>query len=147
MSELAGKRLQGEVEISFGSNLGFVDLIEELSRKVCLLAGFDEDTVLWIGLSVRECVVNAIRHGHKLDNRKRVVIRFSICPDRVLISILDQGVGFQDSAVPDPLDPKNLSKTTGRGLFYARTLMDEVGFHTFPGGGFEIRMEKRLNVP
>ncbi|MFQ5928587.1 MAG: ATP-binding protein, partial [Acidobacteriota bacterium] len=57
----------------------------------------------------------------------------------------DQGEGFDDSKIPDPLDPENLLKPSGRGIFYVRSFMDDVRYRVLPGGGLEMRMEKRLN--
>ena len=135
----------GELEISFGSHLGYLDLIQELSEKIGLMAGFDEDARYWIGLSIRESVTNAVQHGNKLDEKKKVGIRFKSLPDRLVICVQDEGKGFDESDIPDALDPDNLLKPSGRGIFYVRSFMDEVCYKILPEGGCEMRMEKRLN--
>ena len=135
----------GELEISFGSHMGYLDLIQELSEKIGLMAGFDEDARYWIGLSIRESVTNAIQHGNKLDETKKVRIRFESLPGRFVIYVQDEGEGFEESDIPDTLDPENLLKPSGRGIFYVRSFMDEVCYKTLPEGGCEMRMEKRLN--
>jgi serine/threonine-protein kinase RsbW len=135
----------GELEISFGSHLGYLDLIQELSEKISLMAGFDEDSRFWIGLSLRESVVNAVQHGNKLDEKKKVGIRFESLSDRLIIYVQDEGEGFEETDVPDALDPENLLKPSGRGIFYVRSFMDEVCYKILPEGGCEMRMEKRLN--
>jgi serine/threonine-protein kinase RsbW len=94
---------------------------------------------------VRESVTNAILHGNKLDQDKRVGLRFSISGNRLVIRVRDEGEGFDESKLPNPLDPENLLKPSGRGIFYVRSFMDEVKCVHLPGGGWEVRMEKRLN--
>ena len=145
MNELIGKGDQNEVVVSFGSTIHFLDLIQQMSLGVTRLAGFDDDASYWIGLSVRESVTNAIRHGNQLDKTKKVGVRFNIASDGLFIVVSDQGNGFDESCLPDPLDANNLLKPSGRGIFYIRTFMDEVTFHNLPEGGFEVRMGKRLN--
>ena len=138
---------KSEIDVSFGSQLEFLDLIQGFSEAVISLAGFDEDTRYWISMSVRESVTNAIQHGNKMDAAKKVGVRFEIDAQGLAISVTDQGEGFDASGLPDPLDPENLLKPSGRGIFYVRSFMDEVSFRKLPKGGMEIRMEKKLNQP
>jgi len=63
-----------------------------------------------------------------------------LAPGEVSYSILDEGPGFDWSLVPDPRNPENLLKPSGRGLMLIRTFMDEV---TFNESGNEIAMTKR----
>lgn len=136
---------QEDFRISFGSNIQYLDLIQELALSITKLIGIEEDLSYWIGLSVRESVTNAIRHGNKQDETKKVGLRFKISPDRLMILVQDEGKGFDISSLPDPLDQDNLLKPSGRGIFYVQTFMDDVRFRNRPEGGFEVRMEKRLN--
>lgn len=144
MGKLAEKGFRKELEVSFGSDIRFLDLVQEISLSVTRMAGFDDEASHWICLSVRESVTNAIHHGNQLDDSKRVGVRFRIDRHRLLIAVSDQGIGFDQTSVPDPLDPGNLMNTSGRGVFYVHTFMDEVTYHTLPQGGFEVRMGKRL---
>ncbi len=144
MGKLAEKGFHKELEVSFGSDIRFLDLVQEISLSVTRMAGFDDEASHWICLSVRESVTNAIHHGNRLDESKRVGVRFRIDRHRLLIAVSDQGIGFDQTSVPDPLDPGNLMNTSGRGVFYVHTFMDEVTYHTLPQGGFEVRMGKRL---
>ncbi len=144
MGKLAEKGFRKELEVSFGSDIRFLDLVQEISLSVTRMAGFDDEASHWICLSVRESVTNAIHHGNRLDESKRVGVRFRIDRHRLLIAVSDQGIGFDQTSVPDPLDPGNLMNTSGRGVFYVHTFMDEVTYHTLPQGGFEVRMGKRL---
>jgi serine/threonine-protein kinase RsbW len=134
-----------DVELLIGSDLGYLDMVQEVSDRVSQLIGFEEDAVYWIGLSVREAVTNAIQHGNQNDKSKKVFLRFKIDADRLLISVRDQGEGVEISEIPDPLDPQNLLKPGGRGIFFIRSFMDNVHFSNCPEGGYELVMEKLQN--
>jgi len=141
VSQLKG----ADLEITFGSQFGYLDFVEEITDAITRMVGFDEDTRFWITLSIRESVVNAIQHGNQSDESKKVGIRFQSLPDRLVIFIQDEGEGFDESQIRDPLKPENLLQTGGRGVFFVRSFMDEVAWKLLPGGGMEMRMEKRLN--
>src|SRR5512144_2057278 len=99
-----------KIEVSIGSALEYLDLVQTVTDCVTSFMGFDEDTAHWIGMSVRESVTNAIQHGNKLDQNKKVDIRFEVSPDSLEISVKDQGNGFRVDDLPSPLDPENLLK-------------------------------------
>jgi serine/threonine-protein kinase RsbW len=132
------------IEMSIGSALEYLDLVQTLTDCVTSFMGFDEDTAHWIGMSVRESVTNAIQHGNKLDQSKKVDIRFDVAPDQLEISVKDQGTGFQVNDLPNPLDPENLLKPSGRGIFYIRSFMDEVELRPLSQGGMEVHMVKKV---
>ena len=140
MSEKASK-----IHVSIGSALEYLDLIQTLTDCITSFVGFDEDSAHWIAMSVRETVTNAIQHGNKLDQSKSVDIRFEVGPDYVDISVRDQGKGFRVDDLPNPLDPENLLKPSGRGIFYIRSFMDEVEFKPHSQGGMEVHMVKRVS--
>jgi serine/threonine-protein kinase RsbW len=135
---------RSRVEVSIGSALEYLDLVQTLTDCITSFMGFDEDAAHWIGMSVRESVTNAIQHGNKMDQDKKVDIRFEMSPDRLDISITDQGRGFRAEDLPNPLDPENLLKPSGRGIFYIRSFMDEVEFKPLSQGGMEVHMVKKV---
>ena len=139
------KRIANEIEVIISSALDNLDLIQTLTDCITSFMSFDEDSAHWIGMSVRESVTNAIQHGNKLDLSKKVDICFDIAPDRLSISVRDQGNGFQADQIPNPLDGDNLLKPSGRGIFYIRTFMDEVEFRPLSQGGMEVHMVKRIS--
>lgn len=134
-----------DVELSFGSDLIYLDLVQDVSDRISTLVGFDEDATYWVGLSVREAVTNAIQHGNRSDRAKKVHLSFTVKPDRLVISVRDQGEGVDEREIPDPLDEKNLLKPGGRGIFFVRSFMDNVRFSNCPEGGNELIMEKLRN--
>ena len=135
-------KISNEIEVIISSALDNLDLIQTLTNFM----SFDEDSAHWIGMSVRESVTNAIQHGNKLDLSKKVDICFEVRPDRLSISVRDQGSGFRVDEIPNPLDNDNLLKPSGRGIFYIRTFMDEVEFRSLPHGGTEVFMVKKLSA-
>jgi serine/threonine-protein kinase RsbW len=132
------------IEIRIGSALEYLDLVQTLTDCITDFMGFDDDTAHWIGMSVRESVTNAIQHGNKLDPNKRVDIRFEVALDHLEITVKDEGKGFQIDLLPNPLDPENLLKPSGRGIFYIRSFMDEVEFIPHSQGGMEVHMVKKV---
>ncbi len=136
---------RNKIEVRIGSALEYLDLVQALTDSITDFMGFDEDTAHWIGMSVRESVTNAIQHGNRLDQNKQVDIRFEVAPDCLEIYVKDQGNGFRVDDLPSPLDPENLLKPSGRGIFYIRSFMDEVEFKSHSQGGMEVHMVKRVS--
>jgi serine/threonine-protein kinase RsbW len=120
----------------------------EMAQHLCsqLLEGRDvpEETRHWILMALREALANAIKHGNRQDTTKHVHLEMDIVADTLAISIRDEGSGFDPGAVGDPLSPENRLKTSGRGIFYMKTFMDDVRFERLPGGGMEILLKKKL---
>lgn len=133
-----------EIEVIISSVLDNLDLVQVLTDCITGSMRFDEDSAHWIGMSVRELVTNAIQHGNKLDQSKSVNIRYEVAPDRLSISVKDQGSGFRADELPSPLNPENLLKPSGRGIFYIRTFMDEVDFRRLSQGGMEVHIMKKI---
>ena len=91
--------------------------------------GVDESVVFDIRLSVEEALINAIRHGNRLDERLSVHVDFSYEGDTVSLTIEDMGEGFDYHTLPNPTHEDNVLKTMGRGIFLVRHLMDRVEFN------------------
>ncbi len=126
----------------------------------------DKNGLIRVGTALHEVLVNAVEHGnlevssglrenpdpnaykalvdHRRaqppyrDRRVRLTARFS--RREVVYTIRDEGPGFDVSSLPDPTDPANLGKCSGRGLLLIRTFMDDVRFNA---AGNEITLSKR----
>jgi serine/threonine-protein kinase RsbW len=98
----------------------------------------------WISVAIRESVINAIKHGNRSDARKSVFVEFASHPTELVVSVRDQGAGFDPSVLLNPLAPENLLKSSGRGIFFMRNFMDDVSLRRLPEGGMEVRMVKKL---
>ena len=110
-------------------------LLDEVAK-----CGYRETVAFAIKLAVEEAINNAIKHGNKFDPEKRVDLAYDVGPDQTVITITDQGDGFDLGAVPDPTADENLEKPTGRGIMLMRAYMDEVEFND---RGNQVRMVKR----
>jgi len=91
--------------------------------------GYAKEDLFAVRLSLEELIVNAMKHGHRGDRTKTVRIRYHVDAERVLVQVKDQGPGFDPDKVPNPLAPKNLLRSSGRGLFLVRSFMSWVRFN------------------
>ena len=136
------------VRIELPSSFDLLDLVQILSDRMTTLAGLGEDAMHWVSVAVRESVINAIKHGNREDRGKLVFIEFGFmpveAPTELVVKVTDQGEGFVPEEVADPLAPENMLKSSGRGIFFMRSFMDEVQLQRAPQGGMEVRMMKKL---
>jgi serine/threonine-protein kinase RsbW len=92
-------------------------------------------------------VVNAIRHGNQMDLDKIVRVQYRFNSERFEVEVLDQGNGFDFEHLPDPCDPENLMKSSGRGIFLVRSFMDDFSLAYIPNQGTEVKFTKKLSRP
>ena len=78
---------------------------------------------------VAEAVANAMLYGNENDPSRRVTVEIELHDDRVIISVSDEGEGFDPQALPDPTAPDAIELTTGRGLYMIHSLADHVAFN------------------
>jgi serine/threonine-protein kinase RsbW len=126
------------------STLDSVDVAEEAVLKEAQEVGFDEDDLHKIGMSVRECMVNAVVHGNRYNARKKVHVMIQRSTDRLAVVIQDEGEGFDMAALPDPLANENLLRHSGRGLLLIQAFMDEFQIRNREPKGTEVKMVKIL---
>jgi serine/threonine-protein kinase RsbW len=139
----------GTVKLQIHSNFEMLDFVQVISDRMGQLAEMDEDAVHWIGVAVRESVINAIKHGNREHPEKLVTVEFTFtppsAPNELIVRVLDQGAGFDPEEIADPLAPENLLKASGRGIFFMRSFMDDVTIKRGAEGGMEVRMVKKLS--
>ncbi|GAB4237914.1 MAG: ATP-binding protein [Acidobacteriota bacterium] len=133
-----------QVELSFGSDIAYLDLVEGTTNEIARLTGFNDEDLFWIALAVREAVANAIRHGNQGNPAIPVKVVYRWEPNHLKIEVYDKGRGIDESKIPDPLAPENLLKPEGRGIFFVRSFMDKVRFKVLPEGGHVVIMEKSV---
>ena len=136
------------VRLEFSSTFEMLDFVQLVSDQVGRSIGLDDDAVHWVGVAIRESVINAIKHGNRNDAEKHVFIEFETATrsdvPEISIRVRDQGEGFDPATLANPLAPENLLKSSGRGIFLIRNFMDDVQLQRAPEGGMEIRMVKRM---
>lgn len=87
---------------------------------------YSDNDLFAIKLALEEAMINAIKHGNRLDPTKTVTVHARVNPEQVEIIIEDQGAGFDRADVPDPTDPANLEKSSGRGILLIEAYMTKV---------------------
>jgi serine/threonine-protein kinase RsbW len=136
------------VRLELPSSFELLDLVQVLSDRVSNIAGLDDDITHWVSVAVRESVINAIKHGNREDRRKHVTVEFTLRPrarpEEFVVRVLDEGEGFDPAEIANPLDPENMLKSSGRGIFFMRNFMDDVSITRRPEGGMDVRMSKKL---
>ncbi len=132
------------VTLDIASRFDLLDMVQTVLAHVSHLMGFDEDATHYMTVAVRESVVNAIKHGNRLDESKRVRLDFVLQPNALQVQVRDEGLGFDPSSVPSPVAEENLLKAYGRGIFFMRSFMDQVDYSFPTKGGTVVKMIKRL---
>jgi len=143
----------------------FAALVSHLQANLEQIECCDDTHLFQVSTALGEALNNAIDHGNlELDSAiredsiemygrlrqerslqhpyrdRRVHVTERVSPETVTYIIRDEGRGFDVSSVPDPRNPDNLLKASGRGLMLIRTFMDDVSFND---RGNEITMMKR----
>jgi serine/threonine-protein kinase RsbW len=106
---------------------------------------FSEDDIFAIHLALEEAFINAVKHGNKMDPEKEIKIKYSVAPEKIEISMADEGQGFNPNVVPDPRYGENLYKIGGRGLLLMRSYMDTVEFNKRGNRVRMVRYKERPN--
>jgi serine/threonine-protein kinase RsbW len=130
-------------ELSLPSRIDTVATAAAAVAEFLNRLGVSDEATFGIDMAVREAVTNAVIHGNRQDENKTVDVTVKSLPDAVEISVHDQGPGFNPEEVPDPTAAENILKSSGRGIFFMRTFMDEVDWLIRPEGGTTVRMLKR----
>ncbi|MBX3443355.1 MAG: ATP-binding protein [Planctomyces sp.] len=139
-------------------------LVGELQTFLQELALFSEADRLRIGVALEEALLNAAYHGNlevssELREHdyalyyetarqrakatpyrdRRVQVQVDLSPSGVRYVIRDEGQGFNPRSLPDPCDPRNIERSSGRGVLLMRTFMDRVEYN--PSGN-EVTLTK-----
>lgn len=96
-----------------------------------------------VRLALEEAMVNAIKHGNRMQSDKQVFIACELTVDEITVVIEDQGEGFKPEEVPDPTDDENLENPGGRGIMLIRSFMNGVAYND---KGNRLTMIKKLGV-
>lgn len=133
---------QNSYRLIIESDLNNVQKVEKITEKIAKYMRFSEEEQDSLAISVTEIVGNAITHGNKKVKSKKVTVDFEYKNDTITVSIQDEGAGFNESDIANPLEPENLLKESGRGIFIVRALMDQVEF-TRTNKGTNVRLVKK----
>ena len=107
------------------SQVAYLQTYVENLKSKCQLPQEVHDNIL---ISLTEAVNNAIIHGNKADVNKYVKIECEDKSSKVIISISDEGTGFNPSKVSDPTLQENIECCGGRGVYIMKELSDNIEF-------------------
>jgi serine/threonine-protein kinase RsbW len=132
-----------KIEFELPSDLSLMNgVLEYLHERVSKLGLIKpERSNLFIALD--EAFVNAVKHGNKNDPKKLLRITAELSPKEACFTVEDEGEGFNVGDIPDPCDPANLFRTSGRGVLLIYNIMDEVEYNA---QGNRVKMVKRPDV-
>ena len=133
-----------KIEFELPSDLALMNgVLEYLHERVSKLGLIQpERSNLFIALD--EAFVNAVKHGNKSDPKKLLRITAELSPKEACFTVEDEGEGFDVGEIPDPCDPANLFRTSGRGVLLIYNIMDEVEYNA---QGNRVKMVKRPETP
>jgi len=131
-----------ETKFSISSKIEAIDEAVQKATAFASDAGFGDDALFGIDMAVREALANAVKHGNKLDDSKTVEITLISITGGMEILIRDFGEGFDVDKVPDPTNPENLLKASGRGILFMHNFVDKVEFEPHAEGGTVVKMTK-----
>ena len=117
-------------------------LVEKLVDDVCDLFDIKEEIYGHILVALTEAVNNALQHGNKANPDKHIEVTFKVKSETLYFTVKDEGNGFDHTTLPDPTDPQNIEKPTGRGIFLMKHLADNISFED---KGVKVILEFKLN--
>jgi len=123
-----------------------IELAERALVDLCNQAGCGQDDEYWLVTALREALANAIRHGNRQDPERKVRVDYVLEDNRITIRVEDEGEGFDPETIPDPTDPENLLRPSGRGIFYMRQFMNRVEFDRAHSGGTAVTLIRQLQA-
>lgn len=138
-------RETGPIRMSLSSRFENIEMVQHLCTKLLNGRELPDETRHWVSMALREALANAIKHGNEQNVSKRVHLEMDVADDMLEIRIQDEGHGFDPEKVDDPLSPENRLKTSGRGIFYMKTFMDDVTFSRGERGGTILTMRKHFD--
>jgi len=133
-------RLHEKIDFELPSDLSLMSMvIDYLLDRVTKLGLIRlERSNLFVALD--EAFVNAVKHGNKHDQTKLLRITAELSREEAIFTVEDEGSGFDVSEIPDPCDPANLFRTSGRGVMLMYNIMDKVEYNA---QGNRVTMTKR----
>lgn len=115
-----------------------VPVVRRLAAQALRAFSVDGDDIADVELAISEACANVIDHAADTDTYE---VKVELAADRCAITVVDQGSGFDATAVPEQAE---VSAETGRGLALMRAIFDNVAFRSEPQAGAVVHMVKSL---
>jgi serine/threonine-protein kinase RsbW len=135
-----------QAHLILSSRFENIEVAERTLIDLVAQAEGDGDDEYWLVTALREALANAIRHGNRQNPALKVWVDFTIENNTLTIRVEDEGEGFAPEELPDPTDPENLLRPSGRGIFYMKQFMDQVDFDSTSQGGTSVTMVRKLQA-
>jgi serine phosphatase RsbU (regulator of sigma subunit)/anti-sigma regulatory factor (Ser/Thr protein kinase) len=133
------RKIQIKEKLGFKQNdpvyLQFISYFEEMDRTAAVILstmdslGYPDESIRKMKIILTELLANAIYHGNKKDHSKKVTVGHMIDRKKAIISVLDEGDGFNPKSIADPTLPENVVKDCGRGLYIVQKYVDKLEFN------------------
>lgn len=121
--------MRESIEFELPSAISLMHIVLEYLMKRAEKLGVCKPDQSNLFVALDEAFVNAVKHGNKFDAKKLIRIAAEVSKAEARFTIEDEGDGFDVKNIPDPLDPENLFKTSGRGVLFIYNIMDEVQYN------------------
>ncbi len=121
-------------DLEIFSDPKYLGEVERFVDMIVVEAELDSGKTSGVLLAVTEATTNALIHGNKRNVEKKVFITADIDDRSITIRVKDQGAGFNPDIIPDPTQPENLLKDSGRGLYLMRYHSNELKYNITPEG-------------
>jgi serine/threonine-protein kinase RsbW len=108
--------------------------VEEFVNYFAKDLGLNEEQLATLLLAVTEATTNAIIHANQSDRSKLVKVDVNVEDSKLIIKVIDEGTGFNPSEIPDPTQPENILKDSGRGMYLMKVYMDDLKYNVTPHG-------------
>lgn len=165
-ARLLNRISHSEFTITLENDLALLQsLVIYIQQQLKMLHIFAESERIRIGVALEEALLNSFYHGNLEVSSKlreddydeyyslakarcsqepyasrKITVQCKFDPESVSVTISDEGPGFDPSSLPDPRDPENLERPSGRGLLLMKTFLDEVEYNA---KGNQVRLLKR----
>ncbi|MBN2385079.1 response regulator [bacterium] len=107
----------------------FMTQVNELIMRIFQQTALTETEIAEFEYCLNEALTNAIEHGSQFDPNKIIHLSYTLCKDKLVITIEDEGQGFNFRNLPDPTTDENIFNTRGRGIFIIKQYMDLVEYN------------------
>jgi serine/threonine-protein kinase RsbW len=138
------------VEVRLPSRLGYEKVAMSTAASVAKLMGFREDRIEDLKTAVAEACINAIEHGNRLNEGKRVDVVMSAGEDALEVKVIDDGTGLRGLPPKPDMDKKMHGEEDprGMGMFLIQALVDEAEWVAGSNGKSSyVRLVIRLDPP
>jgi serine/threonine-protein kinase RsbW len=123
------QNVREKIEFELPSAIGLMHVVLDYLMKRTEKVGVCDVEGSNLFVALDEAFVNAVKHGNHFDPNKLVRVTADVSTKEVSFAVEDEGDGFNVAEIPDPLDPQNLFKTSGRGVLLIHNIMDEVKYN------------------